>query len=375
MKPLKIGPRILKTGVSVAMAIYLSTILIPESGGVLAGIAALNSTLPSLKKSYESLISRMLGTIIGAVVSVGMVYFFQATPLPDSIQIGIACIVTITVLNLLNLSDVISLVVVAVIAIMLNNSDQFLISAINRVIDTFIGVLVAFFINWLLFPPKYDVNFVAIMEHLNSEILILIRASLRRNADFALTHRDLKWSQKTLSKLDNYYQLVKNELVIGTNKRVNLARKLVIFRQLRTVLNQSILLLDVLHHNGNLFNQIPDDLRIMIRERTEVLLGAHEQIILKLSGKVPPEKVNFMEITPEYREYYLNNFHNQIMEWRNDYGPFSSKSNEVIKLMSRIYQYEHSLKTLNRLMRTYKKYHEKGYINEFDHSITEHLTI
>lgn len=375
MKPLKIGPRIIKTGVSVALAIFVSNLIIPGNDGVLAGIAALNSTLPSLKKSYENLSNRMLGTAIGAIIAVLFVLLFQYSPLPDAILIGVTTITTITVLNLFHLNDVASLAVVAVIAIMLNESDHFIMNAFYRVLDTFIGVLLSFIINWFVFPPKYDVHFITIMEYITSETLRLIRATLRRNADFSLTHRDLKWSKQQLNKMDNYFTLIHNEMVIGNVKRTKLTRKLVIFRQLKKTTTHAVQLLDVLHHSNHLLNHLPDDMRIMIRERMETLLVAHEQIILKLVGKVHPERVNFMEITAEYRDNYLTTFHKQIWEWRHDYNDCMCKSNDLIKLMSIIYQYEEELKTLNRLMRSYKTYHQQGYMNEFDHSFIENLSL
>ncbi|HFI0463706.1 TPA: aromatic acid exporter family protein [Streptococcus suis] len=375
MKSLTIGPRILKTGTSIALSIYLSSILIPDSGGVLAGIAALNATLPSIRKSYDTLINRMVGTVIGAVIAVAMAIFFQNTPLPEALVIGIACILTITLLNLFKMSDVISLAIVAVIAIMLTSADTYIESAVYRVLDTFIGVLVSFVINWMIFQPKYDVNFITVMESTNAETLRLIRACLWRNADYSITHRDLRWINGQMKKMDNFYTLVKSEMVVNPKKRIGLARKLVIFRHLALTTKQAYHLLDTLHQTGNMYNQLPSNMRQMIRDRIDILLVAHEQINMKLSGKVAPEQVNFMEITPEYREAYLTAFQDKVWEWRHIHGTGHSRSNELIILMSRIYQYEIALKELNRLMRPYKKFHAVGYNDEYDHSVSENLQI
>lgn len=375
MKNLTIGPRIIKTGTSIALSIYLSSVLLPNSGGVLAGIAALNATLPSIKKSFDTLVNRMVGTILGALISLGMALFFQRTPLSEAFVIGIACILTITVLNLFKMSDVISLAIVAVIAIMLSPADNFYQSALFRVLDTFIGVLVSFAINWLIFPPKYDINFITLIESTNTETLRLIRASLWRNADYSLTHKDLRWIRSQLARLDHYYSLVKSELVFNKSKRIDLARKLVIFRQLAMATRQSSHLLDTLHHGGNMYNQLPDQMRQLIRDRIGVLLVAHEQILLKFTGKVSPEQVNFMEITPEYREHYLKTFQDKVWEWRHQHGTVHSHSNELIILMSRIYQYEITLKTLNRIMRSYKKFHEIGYKKDYDHTVSDNLRL
>lgn len=375
MKTLKIGPRIIKTGVAIALAIFISQTFLPNTGGILAGIAALNSTLPSLKKSYESLSNRMFGTLIGAIIATVIIFLFSGSPFPLAMMIGLAAIMTITTLNALKLSEVNSLAVMAVIAIMIGGPNEIWFNAFNRVMETFIGVLCSFVINWLILPPKYDSNFISVLEYINSEILRLIRASLRRNADYSLTHKDLKLNRQYLKKLDNYFNLIKSEVVFGNQKRVEFTRKLVIFRQLKTTTLNAVNLLDVLHHNSNLFNELPKEMRILIRERIETLLVAHEQIFLKLSGKVQPNSVNFIEITPEYRELYLTTFYNQIWLWRDEMSLTRSKSNQLLNLMNAIYLFEDELKTLNRLMKNYKIFHEKGYLHEFDHNLSDSLSL
>lgn len=373
MKTLTIGPRIIKSGVSIAISVYLASIWVPHSSGVLAGIAALTATSSSLKKSYETLSSRMIGTIIGALVALGLALLFASTPIPDALVIGLASMLTITILNIFNIPDVTNIVIVAVIAILLPDQESFYQAALYRVIETFIGVITAFIINLLIAPPKYDVHFMSLVETTNTENLKLIRACLRRNTNYFMTQNDLRWSKGQLSKIENYYDLVKNELVLQPSKRIPHARKLVVYRHLYYTTKQASLLLDVLHHNGNLYNHLPQDFRDLISHRIELLLSAHEQIILKLIGKVPPEEVNFMEITTQYRDLYIKAYQDKIWEWRHDHGYSHSKSNELILIMSRIYQYEVALKTLNRLVKTFKKFHSKGYTTEFDHSISQNL--
>lgn len=375
MKTLTIGPRIIKSGLAIALSIYLASILVPNSSGVLAGIAALTATSPSLKKSYESLSSRMIGTIIGALVALGLSLVFVSTPVPEAIVIGIASMLTITILNIFNIPEVTNIVIVAVIAILLPDQESFYEASLYRVFETFIGVITAFIINLIIAPPKYDVTFMSLIETTNTENLKLIRTCLRRNTNYFMTQNDLRWSKTQLNKIENYYQLVKNELILNPKKRLPHTRKLVVYRHLYRTTKQASLLLEVLHHNGNLYNHCPEDFRKLIHDRIELLLSAHEQIILKLIGKVPPEEVNFMEITPQYRDHYIQSYQNLIWEWRHDHGYAHSKSNELVLIMSRIYQYEVALKTLNRLVKTFKKFHAKGYSTEFDHSISQHLNV
>ncbi|MGO4936540.1 FUSC family protein [Fundicoccus sp. Sow4_H7] len=373
LRTVKIGPRIIKTGLSVAISIFLAVTFLPHASGGLAGIAAVLSTMPSIRKSYETLISRTTSFAIGGIISIIMIYIFISTPIPPYIYVGIACILTIAVLTALNLNDMIGLACVTVVVIMLSEDQNYVAVAINRVLETFIGVLVSFIVNWIVYPPKYDSSFYQVLEYLTSETLILIRASLRKNTDYFLMKRDIRWSRGQLLRLSSLYELISNELVLTKKNRYKLSKKLVVYRHLMNTIQTTVDLSEVLHKNDYLYNNFPDELRIMIRERIEILLTAHEQIMMKLSGKIAPENVNFMRITPDYRKNYVNKFFDEVwfkLDNLED-GDDSFDCNGIIHIMSAIYKYEEALHKLNRIIRIYKQ-EVKGYDVSYDHVFDNH---
>lgn len=347
---MKIGARVLKTGLAVTLSLLLSMFLIPGSSGVLAGIAASISTQPSVKKSFEIFVRRVLANILGGIIAVLMVYVLGTSP----IAVGITVLISISILNAVRLGDVINLAVVTIIVIMLSSEQDYVIAAAMRVTDTFIGVCVSFIINWMIHPPKHDMRFAKIIENVTTEVLILMRAKLRKNTDFSILNRDLKWAKRQMVKFNSLFELNRKEWIFSKEKRYKMTRKLVIYRHMGRTTQCAIDLLTVLHKNTTVYDNFPNEMRTVFRERLETLMVAHEQILMKFYGKVPPEEVNFMEMDMIERDRYLDMFFEQakLQEHRKEKHDF--EGNSVIRILSESIRYEKELSDLNQIVRSYR---------------------
>lgn len=347
---MKIGARVLKTGLAITLSIYASILLFPDSSGALAGIAASLSTQPSVKKSFETFISRVVANSIGGLLAVLMIYAIGNSP----IAIGVSAVLAIAVLNGLKLSDVIPLTIVTIVVIMLSTDTDYIMTAFARVIETVIGVSISFVINLLIHPPKHDAQFFKTLETVTSEVLLLLRATLRKNTDFSILHRDLQWAKKQMSQFNTLFRLISEEWIISKSERVARARKLVIYRHMGRTTQSAIDLLDALHKYSHIYYDFPDEFRTIFRERLETLFTAHEQIIMKFYGKVPPEAVNYMEMNREYREDYLNMFFTEARHQEDVKEHHQFEANGVTHIMAASFTYEEKLTNLNRLVRNYK---------------------
>ena len=356
---MKIGARVLKTGLAIALATYLSMLLIPDNSAALAGIAAVTTTMPSVRKSFDMFYRRVFANIIGGLVGVFMLYAIGSNP----VAIGIAAIVTIAVLNALDLSDVLSLAVITVVAVMLTQSDNYLFTATYRVLETIIGVLVSFIINWLVYPPQHDKPFYSTLVNLTNEVLIFIRATLRKNVTFSILHRDIQWARSEFDTLNTLFDLMNNEVIFSKSERMVKARRLVIYRQMIKTTECVVDLLNVLHSNDHVFQNFPVDIRILVRERVETLMVGHEQILLKFSGRVSATEVNFINPQKDFQQEFMKRFFDQAWDELDSDESYDNDSYGVIHIMSAIYYYEESLLKLNNILRIYKEryteYHEE----------------
>lgn len=348
---MKIGGRVLKTGLAITLSIYLSLFLIPDNSASLAAIAAITTTLPSVRKSFDMLQRRALANMIGGAIAVFMIVTIGDNPL----SIGIASIVTIAVLNAIGFGDVLSLACVTVVAVMLSNNDNFYITAIYRVLETIIGVTVSFAVNWLVYPPRHDKPFYSTLMTITNEILVFIRATLRKNVKFSVLHQDIQWARKELASLINLFELMRTEVIFKKKDRIAKARRLVIYRQMIKTTEAVIDLLTVLHNHDHVFKSFPDELRIGVRDRLETLMIGHEQIILKFSGRISASAVKFINADQEYKLEYMERFFLQAKTELEHDQIYDNDGNGVVHIMSAIYYYEESLIKLNRIIRIYKQ--------------------
>lgn len=351
---MKIGARVFKTGIAIMISVYLSEFLIPDNSAALAAIAAITTTMPSVTQSFEAFRRRLFSNIIGGVVAVGLMYTIGNSP----VAIGIAVMLTIAILNAIKLSDMISLAVITVVAVMLTTAPNFMLIAVYRVLETFIGVLVAFLVNWLIFPPKYDEIFYSTLTDTTNEMLVAIRASLRQNTNFNIMHQDHQQLEGKVKQIEAYFKLMRDELIINKKQRPVAARRLVIFKHMVRLTNRTFNLLRTMHKNDHVYSIFDTELRVMVRERIETLLSAHEQILLKFSGRVPANQVRFIEKPIEYRDDYLDHFFAEAKKQLHLEENYTTEVNGVIHIMSAIYLYEEEINKLNNLIRIYLERYE-----------------
>lgn len=365
---MKIGARTLKSGISVFLSIWIPYLLgIPE-GSALAGISAINSLQPSVRKSFDTLQARIWANSLGGVVAVIMTYLLgNSFPI-----IGLSAVLLIAILHQLDFDNVVGLAVVTLIVIMLSEQEALVYDAVIRVFGTIIGVVTSFILNTIFMPPNYNDQFFRLLDLVTNEISKNLRACLRKNAQYAILKKDLRWIWKNIRRLDLYLSLIRDEASFVVNpfrkKHVySTVRRLVVYRQFIKTTRTTTHLIEVFHQNENVYNHFSEDLRILIRERMETLMSAHEQILLKFSGRVLPDEVNFIAHKSSLRKTFMDSFFNEASlesYMKNDYG----ESNSVIHIMSAILKYEEDLQRLNKLVRSYKEHHssQSEEIDELD---------
>lgn len=359
---MKLGARSLKTGLAVAISIILAQLLNPQLG-VIAGISAVASTQPSVARSYKYMKERLVANLIGGTLAA----LIAATIGTDILIIGLTSVLLIAILNYLKLGNVISTSVVTMVIIMLSSSDNLLFIATLRITETFIGVLVAFFINSFIHPPKYDGKLFHTVDYASNEFLIWLRASLRKNTDFSIMNDDLKWAREQLVKMDMYFQFLQESKMPFQKTHYHELRQLVIYRRMIESTRSAYKLLNVIHDYENVFFAFPYEMRVVIRERLETLMSGHEQIMLKFSGRVSPGQVKFFESKQSEREELMGNFFNFVRNQDDSNVDFRKmESYGSIHIMSAILNYEDELVRFNKLVSNYRRQISDEQISNID---------
>lgn len=353
---MKIGARVFKTGLAVTLSIIISSLLIPDNSPSLAAIAAITTTMPTVRRSFDMFKRRILANTIGGIIAVVMLYLIGSNP----ITIGVATIITIAILNAFNLSDVLSLAGITTIIVMLSSNSNFVLIAIYRVLETIIGVIVSFFVNWLILPPRHDKPFYITLLNLTTEIHVYIRACLRRNASFTLLIQDLRWAQDEIKTLETLFDLMRKEVIFSKADQMNRARRLVIYRMMLRTSQTNVNLLKTLHDHDDVFHAFSKETHIKLRKRVEVLLGGHEQVLMKFSGRVSANEVRYLKPSKEFRLAFLEEIFNEARSNILDETIHEYDSHAVIRILASLYDYEETLSHLNHLIRIYKQRYEEN---------------
>ena len=141
---MKLGARILKTGIAIILALYLAELL-NSPAPVLSGIAAIFAIQPTIYRSYQSVLEQIQGNIIGAIVAIIAVLLFGN----NYFIVGLAVMIVITINIKLKMENTIILSIVTVIAIMEAQTGSFLTFALIRFLSVLLGILSSFMVNLL----------------------------------------------------------------------------------------------------------------------------------------------------------------------------------------------------------------------------------
>lgn len=157
-----VGARILKTGVAVALAIYICTLLKLEPK-VFAAVSAVINVQPSIYRSFRNALQQVLTHVISVAIAIICGYTLGTGPL----IIGLATVIIITINVKLNLKQGISMGVVAGVFVLDAPQHEFLSHALTRSYVIFVGLGAALLINSFLPQPRYSKDFLFHLGKLN----------------------------------------------------------------------------------------------------------------------------------------------------------------------------------------------------------------
>ena len=155
----KPGLRIIKTGLAVLIAMLISYFRPGEGLDFYSAIAAIICMQQSVHETYHKGLGRIIGTIFGGGMGLCFLLLFPENSLPDILRIIIIAIlvtIIIWIMASVNKKDAVSIAGIVFLSVSINHAEDIMPFnfALNRVIDTLIGVLVAFFVNYIDFKIR-----------------------------------------------------------------------------------------------------------------------------------------------------------------------------------------------------------------------------
>lgn len=350
---MKIGARILKTGIAITLALFLA-ILLNLPSPVFAGIAAVFAIQPSIYRSYLSMIEQIQANVIGAAFAIFFFLIFGNDPF----IIGLTAILVIGINLKLKLENTIPVSIVTVIAIMESPGEEFIIFSIIRFSTIMLGVLSAFIVNLVFLPPKYEKKlYDKIVDH-TEEIFKWIRINIRQASDHHTLKTEIEHFKENKIKIDQLYLFYKEERNYLKRNRQAKSRKLVLFRQMITSSNYALDTLKKLHRFENEFHRMPIEFQQTFIKEIDDLINFHEQIILKVIGKIKPHHPSH-ELNKDLEFDKKKVIDTYLAFQQSEDEEFQKDWYQLIALVSAITDYYDQLEHLNLLLSSYQTYHKE----------------
>ncbi|MRG87535.1 FUSC family protein [Salinibacillus xinjiangensis] len=351
---MKLGARVLKTGLAVAVAMY-TALIFDFTSAVFAGIAAVFSIQPSIYRSFQTIIEQVEANLLGAITAILMVYLLGNDPF----IIGFTIILVITICIGFGMKqEIIMLAVVSVIAIMESTDMPFVEFAFTRFSSVFIGIIAAFLVNLIFLPPKYETKLFKQIEHTSNEILQWIRITSRNLSDQPALKDEIKKLIEDITKLDHTYLLYSEERIYSKRSRYSRARKLVLFRQLIHSAKKSLEVLRTLHRYDQELEHLSKEMKNRFVQEIDYLMHTHEKLIMKCMGKI-------REHEEKVHQPFESNMTNLIEELIDHTSQLKDRSKQLqfLPLAAKLMDYDHQLEHLKKLIDSYQQYHKKEQIN------------
>jgi uncharacterized membrane protein YgaE (UPF0421/DUF939 family) len=335
----KLGPRVIKTGIAVTLALYICSVLNLESA-VFAGIAAIFTIQPSIYRTWKQVWNQAQTNIIGAIIAFLGLYFLGNDPF----SIGLVIIILISISLKLKMGETISLTVVTVLAIMSAPGNDWLF-ALDRFIVTFIGMATALLVNIFVYPPNYKKNYVEKINEIFQDFSILMRTAISDE----MTEKSFK---DQMEQLENDIFLLEEQFILFDEEREKMSkvnnmdvREIVVFKQMFKSLQQGFIVLEDIDSFYFSCKPTPEENQLF-DQHLEYLIKYHELFLLKYDGKIkmdlPSLEEEFMKQTEDFLE--------KVMQSYNE-----NHKIQMAVIGASIYHYAFQLDRLNTLVEQYIK--------------------
>ncbi|OKP77163.1 hypothetical protein A3844_02300 [Paenibacillus helianthi] len=274
------GARILKTGLAVTLALYLSALL-HFTSPVGAAIAAIFAMQPSIYRSWRYFLDQIQTSTMGAVLALLGGMLLSNEP----IAVGLVCILVIMISMKMNRADTIGLTLVTVISVM-EASGQWDF-ALTRFLLTLTGIISAFIINIAVFPPQPRKQYIQQIENVFGSLSLLLRTAVSHEMKESVFRDEKNALEGSIRSLADKYTLFEEEQKQLRRAKYSQTRQMVVYKNLLASLQKGFEVLEAVerHYFQAERTELTDEL---FDHHLEQLIKYHETILLKFEDKLKP---------------------------------------------------------------------------------------
>lgn len=343
-----IGPRMVKTGLAVALTLLLTGMFDLELE-IVAAIAAVLAMQPSIMRSYNYIKEVVVSNGVGLLFALLGSFLLGNHPL----SVGAVVIISIAINVKLGLHKTVSLTVLTIIALMLGNEDGLsVISVINRLSLVTIGVFSAFIINMIVFPPDHQKNLFTVIKKASEKMNFLLRVIPNKTMNIPQMKKEDREVDKLINEATDYYEIISDERSrLFIKNRRSFYRNIIIFKHMIRVLSKKQTLIRQLEKNIKELEAIPGNKSFLIKKLVKEINSYSENILLLYENKI----ILNMDLQKETKAAMQITVNNLIEELQ---GAELDKWNLVFPIANSIIELFFELDKLERFVRI-KEFKEK----------------
>jgi uncharacterized membrane protein YgaE (UPF0421/DUF939 family) len=328
------GARVWKTGIAVALALYISAWL-EFTPPVIAAVAAIFAMQPSIYRSWRYFLDQLQTNIIGAAFALLAGMFFSQ----NVIAIGIVCIIVIILSLRLRMEETIGLTLVTVVAVMEASGEWRF--AVNRLLLSLIGIGCAFVVNVLFFPPKPKEQFAAQIGSIFSKMSLLLRTVISNEIKETVFREEKESLRNSLKSLSEKYRLMEEEIKKMKGSGSKRIRELVVYKQKLLVMSKGLEVLEAV--DEHYFQASPSaETDVCFDDHMEKLIKYHEHVLLKYDDKLKDTSSDSLEIEAENEQFMIDLI-----------ARYSEQPSGMLRLSivaAAMYDYGHQIARLDKLV-------------------------
>lgn len=356
---MKLGARILKTGIAIILALFIASLLPDEAGlKAIAGVSAVVAMQPSVFRSIKTVSDQALGNVVGALLAVAMVTVFG-----DNVVImGVTVILLIAILFRFNLAHVATLASVTALIIMGQHSGDFYVSAFYRFVLVMIGVISSSTVNLLFLPPKFESKIYYNSLNICSDIFVWFKLVLNDTSEYHHIKEDRGVISDRIKRLEQTFSYYEEERPFTKKQVYAQNRKKILFKEVVRSTRHAYEVLKKMNRYQNDLHNLNHELLLQIKLELDTLIAYHEQIFISLSKKAKYDVSQFdSQIENPQKKELMDAFQKEII--KNPYQTVYSYAN-IMQIISAIEEYRYTLEHLDRLRISFFSYHNND--NEID---------
>lgn len=279
-----IGPRMVKTGLAVALTLLI-TGLFDLQFEIIAAIATVLAMQPSIMRSFNYIKEVLLSNTVGVIFAVIGIVLLGSHP----ISVGAVVIIAIAINIKLGLNKTVSLTVLTIVSIMLASTGDHanMLYIVERVSLVAVGVISAFVINVIVNPPDHQKILFSMIKRASEKSNFLLRVIPSKTMSIPQVRDEEREIEKEINKARDYFDIItdeRNRLFI--RKRIDFLRNIIIYQHMIQVLRKKFTLIIELEKNLHEIEKIASGKSYLIKKLVSEINNYSENVFLMYEDRI-----------------------------------------------------------------------------------------